>query len=183
MLIKFCSNFRELENFSDVGWMTNNRCLLFKFFVKKFFKTADGGLVLVFDDDTLVHASGYYRSTFDPDVFLTGVRTVTLPCYRHKLLMSSYNVPLQTEGVRKLGGKMMMYTFDKDKSLYNLFVNKKFNLFLRNRYDEFNVNEIYGDLTPYEHPVYVNYTTQNVLYKLLDPAFEFEWSKIRLKNV
>lgn len=184
-LLEFCSNFRDLENYSDVDYSNNNRSLLYKFHHTDIFTSNRGGLVLIYNSGRLVQVSGYNRSDFHPDIFICGVRTITLPEFRHNLYMSTYNVPLQTQLVTELGGKMMVYCFDtsQSKSVYNLVVNNKFNLFLRNRGSEFTDHAlIYRDLTALEFPVWINYTLQNVLYKLLDPDFKFDWSTITVNN-
>lgn len=181
-LMKICARFRNHENYSDENWQDNPKSLLYKLHETEAFHSDNGGLVMVYDDLELVHIAGFTRSDFHNDVFIGGVRTLTVPEYRHQLLMSTYSVPALTAKVIEMSGKMIMYTFDKDKSLYKIVVNKKFNLFLKNRQSEFDVEQVYGGMQPYEHPVYVNYTVQHVLYKYLDPSFSFDWELIRLKN-
>lgn len=181
-LLELCAGFRNHENYSDENWRSNHKSLLYRLYNTDSLHSSNGGLVMVYDDLKLVHIAGFTRSYFHSDVFIGGVRTLTVPEYRHQLLMSTYSVPALTAKVIEMSGKMIMYTFDKDKSLYKIFVNKKFNLFLKNRQSEFDVEQVYGGMQPYEHPVYVNYTVQHVLYKYLDPSFSFDWELIRLKN-
>jgi hypothetical protein len=181
-LVELCADFRNHENYSDENWQSNPKSLLYKLYFTDSLHSKNGGLVLVYDDLRLVHIAGFTRSEFHGDIFLGGVRTLTVPKYRHRLLMSSYSVPMLTAAVIEMGGKMIMYTFDKDKSLYKIFVNKKFNLFLRNRQTEFDVDTVYGGMQPYEHAVYINYTVQHVLYKYVDTNFNFDWQLIRVQN-
>jgi len=182
-IINLCSQFRDLENYSDVDWGNNPKCLLYKLLKTNIFGQNHGGLILLYDNNDIVHLSGFNRSEFHPEVFICGVRTLTRKDHRHKLYMSTYTVPAQTNHVLKLGGRMTIYCFDKNKSMYRIFTKNKFNLFLKNKINEFDIESIYKGLTPYEDPVYINYTVHNVLYKMLDNDFIFNWNLIKVPNV
>lgn len=183
-IIKLCSEFPELENYTVVDWENNVKSMLYKFIKTDAFLEKNGGFILFYDNDELVCMSGYSRSDFDNNVFICGIRTLTKTSHRHKLIMSNYIIPEQTKAVLKLNGKMMMYCFYQDKSVYNIIKKNKFNLFLKNNGSKFqNDDLIYRGLTSYDDLVEVNYTVQNVLYKMLDDKYEFDWNLIRVKNV
>jgi hypothetical protein len=118
-IVNLCSQFRDLENYSDVNWENNPKCLLYKLLKTNIFSQDHGGLTLLYDNNEIVHLSGFNRSEFHPEVFICGVRTLTRKDYRHKFLMSTYAVPVQTKLVLDLGGRMTIYCFDKNKSILN----------------------------------------------------------------
>lgn len=174
-IMNLCSENRHLENFSDIDWENNPKCLVYKLMNTDIFSNKNGAYILVYENNKLAHMSGFNKSDFDENIYICGVRTLTRKTYQHKLLMSKYMLPIQTEEVRKRGGKMMIFCFENGGSLFNVIKKGKFNLFLKNQSSKY---DVYKDLTAYDNPVYINHTKHYVLYKQLDDQFNFDWGKI-----
>jgi hypothetical protein len=180
MIKDFCSKNRDLENYTDIGWKEKPYTLLYKLKNTDEFYKGRGGFYLLIKDGAIIHITGFNRSQFHPEVYICGVRTLTDKEHRHNLLMSNFTVPAQHKEICSLGGKMVIYCFDTANkfNLYHIVKNKKFNLFLKNKQNDYETEEVYKDLVPHDNIVKINYTRHNVLYKLLDKNFVFDWSLI-----
>lgn len=186
-IVEICAEFPGLKNFSLENWKENPSSLMFKLVNTNDFSPTRGGIFMLHDGRKTIAISGFHKlntgaDRYDPDVYICGVRTLVREEYRHHLLVSTYLIPAQYNEVKKRNGKMMIFCFDASDpfSLYNVYKNGKFNLFLKNKLKNF--DEIYGNMVPHDKQVYINYTKHNVLYKKLDPDFNFDWSKIEVKD-
>lgn len=186
-LVDLLAEFPDLPNFSMLNWPENRASLMYKLVTGASYTTNRGGIFALSDGEKYLAISGFHRleiedGKWSDDVFVCGSRTLVRREYRHHLLVSTYLIPAQYQAVRKRQGKMMIFCFDssEESSLYKIYKDGKFNLFLRNKLSNF--DEIYGDMKIHDKPVYVNFTKHNVLYKKLDPNFEFDWSTIEVKD-
>lgn len=145
---------------------------------RRFLKN-NGGLCLLFHDDALVGISGYNRSSFSPDIWISGARTLIHKNYRHNVLISKYLVPFQIDAIKKQGGKCVVWLFDahNDKSIFKIAKNGKLNVLLQNKLDMFK-QITYSNLQFLEYPIVVNHSLQNVIYQYLDESYTFDWNSL-----
>lgn len=174
-IVSLCAENRHLENFTDVDWGNNPKCILHKLVYTDIFSENNGAYILLYENEQLAHMSGFNKADFDENIYICGVRTLTRKSHQHQLLMSQYMLPKQTEEVKRRGGKAMFFCFENGGSLFNVMQKGKFNLFLHNQAVKYNV---YEGLTAHNKPVYINHTKHYVLYKPLDCNYKFDWDKI-----
>jgi hypothetical protein len=174
-------NFDNNDNYAVENWESKPSSFLHIFLKSSRFDKGHGGVVLVEDGAKLCGISGFNRSDFHPDIYVLGVRTLIDFSYRKNLFMSTYFVPTQLE-LLEHSAKIVVFLFDtRDKfNLYSVFCSGKLNLFLFNKLKKF--DHIWSNLKALEHPVYINYTNQNVLYIQLDKEFDFDWKTLKEHN-
>jgi len=171
------STYTGMLNYDTEDWNKKPYSFLYVFLQEKRFSRENGGLVLIEDNGWLCGISGFNRSSFDPNVYILGVRTLIGDKYKHQLMMSTYFVPEQLERIEGRA-KMAVFLFDLDNqsSLYTFHKRGKLNLFLKNKLE--NLAPIWGNLRSVPFPVFVNNCYQNALYIKLDDSFEFSWSSL-----
>jgi len=170
-------------NYDVNDWENKPHTLLYVFLKTERFNKDQGGLVLLYDNNTLLGVSGYNVSHFNSEVYILGARTLIDKNHRHKLLMSNYFIPIQIDLVKDQA-KMVVFLFDQHNkfNLYDIFVSGKLNLFLKNKFDEF--AHIWHNLKHVEFPIRIfPNTLHNVLYIKIDENFMFDWEKLRVQDV
>lgn len=175
-VIELCRKNSYIPNYEVEDWKSKNNSFLHVFLNEKRFSQERGGLLLLRDGKKLCGFSGYYRSSFNRDVYLLGVRTLVDVHYRHKLLMSSHFIPKQIDLVTGQA-KLVAFTFDLNnvKNIYHIYQEGKLNNFLKNKLATF---PHWERLISLDYPVLIQGTLQNVLYIKLDESFEFQWSTL-----
>lgn len=184
-LDKFCriagqeSKHPASVNMDSSNWKTNKASLLYLLLIEGRFKKSNGGLYCYYEQDEIIAVSGFYKSDFDPDIYLCGVRSWVLKKYRLNLLLTEKIIPLQLEEISKRTGKAAVISFnDSTKSFAKLVErsNKspesKIKLFFGNRYPK-----MYEDMIFHEKPVIIKNTKQWILVKYLQPH-PFDWSSL-----
>lgn len=172
-ILELCSKNQENTNYST-DWKKHPNSILYALMEQNRFSKENGGMVLLYTDEKLIATSGYNRSHFDDNVFLLGGRTLVDKKYRNNQLISSYIIPTQINESKKLNAKVVAFTFDVSNkfSLYNVFINNKLNLVLKN-----NFFGIYEKLQALNYPVNIYNTDQNVLYINLE-NYSYDWTKL-----
>jgi hypothetical protein len=144
------------------------------------FKYPNGDFLVLFDKDRVVACSGVYRSSFDANVAIAGVRTFVDDQYRHLSLNREYFLVEQKKWCIEHNIKLIALSFnDYNKNIIQIFK--------RNRLGEKNarVNKrepkhmFYTGMGEVEFPVMIQYTPQWVIYENLDKDFEFDWTTIK----
>jgi hypothetical protein len=147
-------------------------------FKEKRFSKDNGGLCLLLHNNDLVGISGYNRSTFSPDIWISGARTLIHKEHRHNILISKHIVPFQIDAIKQRGGKCVVWLFDASnkRNIFNIAKKGKLNALLQDKLAEF--RESYENLQLLDYPIVINHTMQNVIYEYLDPAYTFDWDII-----
>jgi hypothetical protein len=104
------------DNMKHTDWQTNSASLLYILLKGKRFHFNNGLFTCLYDNDQLVAVSGCYRSEFDKDVIIGGVRAWVIPQYRAKYVQSNYLLKTQKEWTMENNAKAFALTFDD----YNL---------------------------------------------------------------
>lgn len=185
-LKKFCQsafdeNKHEARKNMDVeGWESNNASLLYLLLMEKRFTKDSGGLQLLLESDEIVAVSGFYRSDFEPGVYLMGVRSWVLKDHRFNLLIANYLLPYQLQQIKSRGGHTAAISFNESTQSFARLIkrtnegrSKTSSSRLKFFFGE-NYPELYKDMVLWEKPVKIKGVKQWVLVKKLsESAFDF----------
>lgn len=129
------------------------------------FHSGNGLFTLLYDIDNnprrIIACSGIYRSNFDHNVAIGGVRTWKIKDYRNRYLVSKYIFTDQINWCRSNGLKIFALTFNE----YNLKVMKILNksgLYLDS------INE---DMEMLDRKSYIQGVNQYVMFQRIDPYY------------
>lgn len=172
-ILELCKNNQENTNYS-IDWKKYPNSILHALIEQDRFSKENGGMVLLYNNRKLIALSGYNRSPFDYNIFLLGSRTLVDKDYRNNQFISSYIIPTQINESKKLGAKICAFTFDVTNkfSLYNVFINNKLRLLLKNK-----IFDSYENLQALNHTVNIYNTEQNVLYIELE-NYKYDWTQL-----
>lgn len=122
-LLEFCREAEKevdqpaVKNMAASNWEEHPETLLNKLHSGTF-DTGRGQLVTIWDkeNEDIVAVSGTYRSEFDHETWIAGVRTWTRKQSRHELLVGRILLPAQEAFIVKNKGKAMCMTFNQANS-------------------------------------------------------------------
>jgi hypothetical protein len=146
------------------------------------FKYPNGDFSVLFDKDKVVACSGVYRSSFDANVAIAGVRTFVDDQYRHMSLNREYFLVEQKKWCINNNIKIVMLTFNEyNKNLINVFKRRR----LGEKIDRCNTREpkhlFYRNFNEVSFPLTIQYTKQWAIYEKLDDTYEVNWASIEYK--
>jgi hypothetical protein len=130
----------------------------------------------------VVACSGIYRSSFDINVAIAGVRTFVDDQYRHMSLNREYFLVEQKKWCTDNNFKVIMLTFNEyNKNLINVFKRRR----LGEKVDRCNTREpkhlFYRNFNEVSFPLTIQYTKQWAIYEKLDDTYEVKWDVIEHK--
>ncbi len=166
-------------NMQIENWQETPNSLLYILLIEKRFTKNHGGLLLLFKDSRVIAVSGYYRSDFDPGIFLMGVRSWVLKKDRFNLLIAKYLLPYQFEKIKALNAHTVAITFnDSTKSFAQLIERSNKNLTIKNKFF-FGTDypDFYKDMVFLKEPLKIKNVRQWVLIKKIH-AYDFDWSSL-----
>lgn len=185
-LLNFCEsavadNRDAAVNMDPVDYENKPHTLLYKLYVEKVFDS--GGYGLYIENEQVLGGSGYYASSWHPDLYVYAVRSYTPPNMFKKYSMSDMMYE-QMELIKNRGGNCCMITWNE----YNIPLMNRF-LYVNqpeNHKYSFCENGLWYRKTgvriqPHqllEFPVTYNYTKQWVTYIMFDQKFESEFTSI-----
>ena len=122
-LTEFCAQAEvdekhPVENWAGRAWQTNSSTLLYCLLIEKRFSRDLGKLFILRHLGKIIAVSGVYRSDFHPQIFIGGVRTLTLPEFRSRgrqertTFHSDRLFPAQLQWAREMGAKAFLMTFN-----------------------------------------------------------------------
>jgi hypothetical protein len=143
------------------------------------FKYPNGDFSVLFDQDKVIACSGVYRSSFDANIAIAGVRTFVDDQYRHMSLNREYFLVEQKKWCTDNGVKVIMLTFNEyNKNLINVFKRQR----LGEKIDRCNTREpkhlFYRNFNEVPFPLTIQYTKQWAIYEKLDDSYEVKWDVI-----
>ena len=146
------------------------------------FKYPNGDFSVLFDKDKVVACSGVYRSSFDVNVAIAGVRTFVDDQYRHMSLNREYFLVEQKRWCIDNNIKIVMLTFnDYNKNLINVFKRRR----LGEKIDRCNTREpkhlFYRNFNQVQFPLTIQHTKQWAIYEKLDDDYDANWTSIEYK--
>jgi hypothetical protein len=146
------------------------------------FKYPNGDFSVLFDKDKVVACSGVYRSSFDANIAIAGVRTFVDDQYRHMSLNREYFLVEQKKWCTDNNFKVIMLTFNEyNKNLINVFKRRR----LGEKVDRCNTREpkhlFYRNFNEVSFPLTIQYTKQWAIYEKLDDTYEVNWASIEYK--
>ena len=146
----------------------------------KFYKDF-GGLLLAYDDDTLVGISGYYRSNIDPKIYIGSVRTLIHRQHRHKLLTTQLFIPAQNELVRSAGGACALWLFEteKEQTFYKIVHKQNVRRALDANSRGYK-QQILDNTLILPYPISVNGKSLNAFAHILDKTWQFDFEKLKV---
>jgi GNAT superfamily N-acetyltransferase len=126
----------------------------------------------------IVAGSGIYRSDFDNNLTIGGVRSWVNPQYRAKFVIGRYLLPLQLNWAKENNYKTIALTFnDYNSRLINYFRRSGFGI-IKNR----NTNSLfYNGLHELSYQIKVKGTAQWAIYHKIDEEYEPNWEVAKVK--
>ena len=161
------------------NWENKPESLLYLLLIEKRFAKETGGLSLLYSESKIIALSGYYKSDFNSEIFVIGVRSWVLKEHRFQLLIANEILPEQIEQVNKHGGKTAIITFNESNKAFaklidrtNKNLNSKIKFFFGKNYPE-----IFRDVIVWPNPVRIKNVKQWIIIKHLRPS-TFDWDSI-----
>lgn len=168
------------ENMQVENWQEKPASLLFLLLKEKRFSKANGGLLLLINNQKIIAVSGYYASSFNSAIYILGVRSWVLKEFRFNLLIANQLLPYQLQRVKNRQAYAAIITFNEaNKSFAKLIERSNRNpdsaskFFFGKQYPE-----IYKDMIFWKHPLKIKSVKQWVLIKNLKPN-NFDWNSLR----
>lgn len=148
-------------------------------FKEQRFSKENGGLCLLMHESEIVGISGYNRSELNPEIWISGVRTLIHTEHRHNVLISKFIVPFQIQSIKERNGKCVIWLFDagNEKNIFRVVKNGKLNVLLQNQLEAFK-KTAYNNLQVLDYPIVVNHTLQYVIYQYLEDGYTFDWNSL-----
>jgi hypothetical protein len=170
-------------NMQVENWQNSPSSLLYLLLQEKRFDIKNGGLTLLMCDNSIIAISGYYRSDFDSNIFIMGVRSWVLKKYRFHLLIAKYLLPYHLNKIQQMNGHTAAITFNEATKSFafliersNKNVTKENKFFFGKEYPE-----IYKDMVLIREPMKIKNVKQWVLIKKIS-ASNFDWSTLKWKH-
>lgn len=167
------------DNMWDDDWQNNTHTLPYLLENTTRFANGNGEFYILFDGINVVACGGVYRSQFNENVAIAGVRTWTDSKYRHLSVLREFMLPLHKDWAIKHGIKIVALSFNEyNKNLIQVFKRKR----LGETIDRINTREpkhlFYNGLMEVPFAVNVQRTKQWVIYESIDTSFQFDWKTI-----
>lgn len=162
------------------NWQSSPESLLYLLKIENRFSQKLGGLQLLVDEaNSIIALSGYYRSDFDPDIYVIGVRSWVLKQHRHRLLLAEYLLPYQLSELQKRHSSFAVISFNESTQAFAKLIersnkngNSNFKFFFGDKYPE-----LYKDMFLWPEPVRIKNVKQWILIKKLSDS-HFDWSRL-----
>lgn len=183
-------NFLKTESFEidqpasinlwSADWQSNSHTLSYILTNTNRFDGVNGDFHILYDDSNIVGCSGVYKSEFNKDIVIAGVRTWVKKEYRHLALNKDYLLVEQKKWAVDRNAKIIALSFNE----YNKNI---IQIFKRNRLGEKSGriesreprHMFYNGLQEVNFPVMIQYTPQWVIYEKIDHTFDFDWNSIK----
>lgn len=179
---QFCKeiSFNSKDVAAKNMWGETNNTLTYLLSHTDRISPPNGDFYILYDRDKIVSCSGVYRSNFNSEIAIAGVRTYVIEQYRHLSLNRDYLLIEQKKWCVKHNIKLIGLTFnDYNKNLIKVFKRKRLGE-KTNRIISRSVDHLfYNGLNELHFPVNIQYTKQWIIYEKLDPNFDFDWLSIR----
>jgi hypothetical protein len=163
-------------------WGDDNNTLPYLLNNSDRFDYPNGDFSVLFDNGKVIACSGVYKSSFDSNVGIAGVRTFVIDEYRHLSLNREYFLVEQKKWCVDNGIKVIMLTFNEyNKNLIAVFKRRR----LGESKDRCNTREpkhlFYNNFNEVQFPLNIQYTKQWAIYEKLDKDYNVDWEDIRYK--
>jgi hypothetical protein len=170
------------KNMWDNNWDNNPSTLPYILEIEQRFSGSNGEFFILFFNNNIVGCSGIYKSQFDKNIGIAGVRTWIADSYRNNSINREYLLPTQKQWAKDNNCKIVALTFNEyNKNIIQIFKRKR----LGEIRDRINSREpfhlFYSGLEEVDFPVTIQYTKQWVIYEKLDPTWNYNWSTIKWK--
>lgn len=180
----FLSEIDKTETASVNMWNTNweNEPHTLPYILEhtdRFFESR-GNFDILYDHGKIIACGGVYKSQFDSEIALAGVRTYINPSHRNKSLLREYLLPYHKEWAKRNNCKIVALSFNEyNKNIVEIFKRRR----LGEQLDRVNTRKhkhlFYNGLNEVEFPVVVQNTKQYLIYEKLDKTFDFDWESIK----
>lgn len=154
-------------------WKNNQSSLLFILQNTKRFESPNGVFHLIYDGNDIIGCGGVYRTDFDKNIALAGVRSWLASEYRTKQIIRNHLLIAHKRWARRNAIKIIGLSFNQyNKNLLHIFERgQRFRT--RTPLHMFSSN-----FTVVEHLVMIQNVPQWVIFEQLD-AYQFDWSKLK----
>lgn len=174
------TNILAYSNMWDDNWMTKINTLPYILEHTDRFDDVNGKFHIIYNDSDIVACGGVYRSQFSDLVGIGGVRTWTNDKYRHQSLLREFLLPLHKAWCVENNIKTIVLSFNEyNKNLIQVFKRRRFGEHQERINNRKPHHLFYNGVNELEFPVTIQYTKQWIVYEILDPTFNFDWTTIK----
>jgi hypothetical protein len=168
------------KNMWEDDWYNKSHTLPYILEIEKRFINPNGEFFILFDNDHIIGCSGVYKSAFDSNISIAGVRTWTDKKYRHESINREYFFPAQKKWSIDNNIKIISLTFnDYNKNIIEIFKRKR----IGEQIDRLTTRKpkhlFYSNFNQVPFLVNVQQTPQWVIYENL-ADYNFDWHSIRI---
>lgn len=147
-------------------------------YTDRFFESR-GNFNIVYDRGRIFACGGVYKSMFDSEIALAGVRTYIDPEYRNQSILREYLLPYHKDWASKHNCKIVALSFNEyNKNIVEIFKRRR----LGETIDRVNTRNkkhlFFNGVKEVEFPVTIQYTKQYVIYEQLE-KHDFDWESIK----
>jgi hypothetical protein len=143
------------------------------------FNSPKGEFHLVLDGEEVVACAGVYKSDFNPDISLAGVRAWINRNYRNKSIIRDIILPHHKQWSIDNGCKAIALSFNEyNKNLIEPFKRIRLGENSQRLSQRQPHHLFYTGLHEVGYPVAIQYTPQWVIYEKLDPEWSYDWGII-----
>ena len=168
------------DNMAYINWYNKPNTLMYMITNTEQFSDSNGIFSFIYDDnDEIIASCGAYRSEFDTNIVIGGVRSWKLPNFRGLPDIANKIMPYHLEWATTNGAKVFALTFNEynEKMMRVLHRSGKYNgkQFLKFGQPP---SDFYPNLEILPFKVLVKNTPQYILYKHIDTSYEPNWPRI-----
>jgi len=175
----FLSKTDSPINLWDSDWRNKSNTLPYILdYTDRFFESR-GSFKIAYDRGRIFACSGVYKSTFDDEIAIGGVRTYIDPEYRNRSILREYLLPHHKEWARKHNCKVVALSFNEyNKNIIEIFKRRRLGETLDRINTRHRKHLFYNGVKEVPFPVDIQYTKQYVIYEELE-KHEFDWETIK----
>lgn len=145
----------------------------------RFFESR-GNFIVLYNNDEIIACGGVYKSQFNNEIAVAGVRTYINSDYRHNSILREYLLPFHKRWARLNNCKVVLLSFNEyNKNIIEIFKRRR----LGEKLDRINTRNhehlFFNGLNELEFPVNIQNTKQYVIYENLDNNYTYDWNEIK----
>jgi len=179
--IKEQSNSPAVENMYNDDWDNLPHTLPYILEHTGRFYGENGVFHIIYDIDNIIGCGGVYKSFFDNNIALAGVRTYVDVNYRHNSILRECLLPIHKSWAIENNCNIVALSFNEyNKNIIEIFKRRRLGETL-DRMNRESHHMFYNGLHELDYPVNIQNTKQYVIYELLNDH-NYNWEDIKWKE-
>jgi len=179
--IKEQSNSPAVENMYNDDWDNLPHTLPYILEHTGRFYGDNGVFHILYDDNNIIGCGGVYKSFFDDNIALAGVRTYVDVNYRHNSILRECLLPLHKSWAIVNNCNIVALSFNEyNKNIIEIFKRRRLGETIDRMVREPHMM-FYNGLNEVDYPVNIQNTKQYVIYEKLND-YTYDWECIKWKE-